>query len=121
MQYAVAAALTGDRSHQVQFRKDLQARATLTTERMNAIDGMSCVAPRSAFYAMPKVELPPGKTDADFVLGLLRTKGVLTVYGSGFGTALEDGFFRIVFLASLDELSAIYDDVANFTAEFRSS
>jgi len=36
-------------------------------------------------------------------------------------TALEDGFFRIVFLASLDELSAIYDDVEEFTAEFRSA
>jgi aspartate/methionine/tyrosine aminotransferase len=121
MQYAVTAALTGDRSHQIQFRKDLKARAELTTTRMNAIDGISCVAPRSAFYAMPKVELPRGKTDTDFVLGLLRTKGVLTVYGSGFGTALEDGFFRIVFLAPLDELSAIYDDVADFTAEFRSA
>jgi len=77
--------------------------------------------PKSAFYAMPKVELPPGKKDTDYVLGLLRSKGVLTVYGSGFGTALEDGFFRIVFLASLQELGAIYDDVANFTAEFRSS
>ncbi|MEO7158229.1 MAG: aminotransferase class I/II-fold pyridoxal phosphate-dependent enzyme [Vicinamibacterales bacterium] len=121
MQYAVTAALTGDRSHQVHFRKELKARADLTTQRMNAIDGISCVAPRSAFYAMPKVELPPGKTDADFVLGLLRATGVLTVYGSGFGTPLEDGFFRIVFLASLDELSAIYDDVANFTAAFRSS
>ena len=121
MQYAVTAALTGDRSHQVDFRKQLRARAELTTTRMNAISGMSCVMPKSAFYAMPKVELPPGKTDTDFVLGLLRAKGVLTVYGSGFGTALEDGFFRIVFLAALDELSAIYDDVADFTAEFRSS
>ena len=78
---------------------------------MNAIPGMSCVAPQSAFYAMPKVDLPPGKTDVDYVLGLLRSKGVLCVYGSGFGTAPEDGFFRIVFLASPGELSAIYDDV----------
>ena len=77
--------------------------------------------PKSAFYAMPKVELPPGKSDTDFVLGLLRSKGVLTVYGSGFATALDDGFFRIVFLASPQELSAIYDDVADFTAEFRST
>jgi len=121
MQYAVAAALNGDRSHQVEFRKQLRARAELTANRMNAIPGMSCVMPQSAFYAMPKVELPEGKTDTDFVLGLLRSKGVLTVYGSGFGTALEDGFFRIVFLAALDELSAIYDDVAEFTAEFRSA
>ena len=121
MQYAVTAALTGDRSHQVVFREQLRARAELTTSRMNAIPGMSCVMPRSAFYAMPKVDLPSGKSDTDFVLGLLRSKGVLTVYGSGFGTALEDGFFRIVFLASLDELSAIFDDVADFTAEFRTA
>ena len=121
MQYAVTAALTGDRSHQVAFRHALRVRAELTTTRMNAIPGMSCVMPKGAFYAMPKVELPRGKTDVDFVLGLLRAKGVLTVYGSGFGTALGNGFFRIVFLASPEELGAIYDDVADFTAEFRSA
>ena len=75
MQYAVTAALTGDRSHQVAFRKALRERAELTTTRMNAIPGMSCVMPKGAFYAMPKVELPPGKTDTDFVLGLLRCEG----------------------------------------------
>jgi alanine-synthesizing transaminase len=121
MQYAVTAALTGDRSHQHAFRRHLRERAELTTRRMNAIPGMSCVAPRSAFYAMPKVELPPGRTDVDYVLGLLRATGVLCVYGSGFGTAPEDGFFRIVFLASPGELEAIYDDVAEFTAAFRSA
>ncbi|MDP2388924.1 MAG: aminotransferase class I/II-fold pyridoxal phosphate-dependent enzyme [Acidobacteriota bacterium] len=118
MQFAVTAALTGDRSHQVSFRQQLRERAELTTARMNAISGMSCVAPRGAFYAMPKVDLPPGKTDVDFVLGLLRAKGILCVYGSGFGTAPEDGFFRIVFLAPPAELSAIYDEVAAFTKEF---
>ena len=85
---------------------------------MNAIPGMSCVAPRGAFYAMPKVELPPGKTDVDFVLGLLRAKGILCVYGSGFGTVPEDGFFRVVFLASPRELGAVYDDMAAFTRDF---
>jgi alanine-synthesizing transaminase len=121
MQYAVTAALTGDRSHQHTFRQQLRERAALTTRRMNAIPGVSCVAPRSAFYAMPKVELPPGKTDVDYVLGLLRTKGVLCVYGSGFGTAPDDGFFRIVFLASPGELDAIYNDVDDFTRQFRSA
>ena len=96
----------------------LRERAALTTARMNAIPGMSCVAPRGAFYAMPKVELPKGKTDVDFVLGLLRAKGILTVYGSGFGTAPEDGFFRIVFLATPQDLGAIYDDVNAFTRAF---
>ena len=40
MQYAVAAALTGDRSHQVTFRAALAERARITTERLNAIPGM---------------------------------------------------------------------------------
>ena len=49
---------------------------------------------------MPRVSLPPGVTDEDYVLGLLRATGVLCVYGSGFGTEPQDGFFRVVFLAS---------------------
>jgi alanine-synthesizing transaminase len=118
MQYAVTAALTGDRSHQEVFRHELRARATLTTERLNAIDGMRCVQPRGAFYAMPQVSLPPGSSDADYVLGLLRATGILCVYGSGFGTRPEDGFFRVVFLAPPAELGAIYDDIAGFTREY---
>lgn len=118
MQYAVTAALTGDRSHQEPFRKALAERATLTATRLNAIPGMRCVTPRGAFYAMPQVSLPPGKTDEDYVLGLLRATGILCVYGSGFNTAPEDGLFRIVFLAPVAELSAIYDDIDRFTREF---
>jgi alanine-synthesizing transaminase len=118
MQYGVVAALTGDRSHQETFREQLRQRAALTTTRLNAIEGISCIAPRGAFYAMPKVALPPGRTDADYVLALLRRTGILCVYGSGFGTAPEEGFFRVVFLASSDELSAIYDDIATFTRDY---
>jgi len=118
MEHAIVAALNGDRSHQVAFRAALAERAELTMNRLNSIDGISCVAPSAAFYVMPRVELPPGKTDADFVLGLLRATGILCVYGSGFGTRPEDGFFRIVFLASPAELSSIYDDIAAFTREF---
>jgi alanine-synthesizing transaminase len=118
MQYALAAALNGDRRHQQEFRDALRARAEVTTERLNAIDGMSVAAPSAAFYAMPRVTLPPGKTDADYVLALLRATGVLCVYGSGFGTRPEEGYFRVVFLASPSELSGIYDLIADFTREF---
>ena len=120
MQHAVAAALAGDRSHQDDFRRQLQERATVTTRRLNAIEGISCVPPAAAFYAMPKVELPPGRTDQDFILGLLRETGVLCVYGSGFGTAPTDGFFRIVFLASPSELNTYFDAIEAFTGAFLS-
>jgi alanine-synthesizing transaminase len=118
MEYAIVAALTGDRSHQETFRAALRVRGDLTTARLNAIDGITAVAPTAAFYSMPRVALPPGTTDADYVLALLRATGVLCVYGSGFGTRPEDGFFRVVFLASPDELSAIYDDIGEFTKTF---
>lgn len=118
MQYAVAPALDGDRSHQHEFATALQARAELTTRRINAIPGMTCVMPRAAFYAMPQVNLPPGRTDEDYVLGLLRAAGILCVYGSGFGMPADQGYFRIVFLASPSELDSIYDRMAEFTAGF---
>jgi alanine-synthesizing transaminase len=121
MEHAIVAALTGDRSHQETFRAALRLRADLTTERLNAIDGISVVRPSAAFYVMPKIALPSGTTDADYVLALLRATGVLCVYGSGFGTRPEDGFFRIVFLASPEELSGIYDDIAAFTKTFLAS
>jgi alanine-synthesizing transaminase len=115
MQYAVSAALTGDRSHQVRFRQALAERGRLTTSALSAIPGMHCVAPRAAFYAMPWVELPRGRTDQDFVLALLRETGILCVYGSGFGMPAERGCFRVVFLASLEELTKVYADIAAFT------
>jgi aspartate/methionine/tyrosine aminotransferase len=118
MQYAVAPALTGDRSHQVAFRKALAERGRLTTESLNAIPGIRCVAPRAAFYAMPFVSLPPGRTDEDYVLALLRATGILCVYGSGFGMPATLGSFRIVFLADPAELATVYADIGAFTRDY---
>ncbi len=118
MQYAITEALTGDRSHQVGLRAALRERAAVTTEALNAIPGITCVAPRAAFYAMPRVALPPGVTDQDYVLALLRATGILCVYGSGFGTAPQDGFFRVVFLAQPADLVGIYNRLGAFTRSF---
>src|SRR5205814_8814143 len=43
MQYAVAGALTGDRSHQIGFRRDLKARSDLTVHRLCAMPCVTCV------------------------------------------------------------------------------
>jgi alanine-synthesizing transaminase len=121
MQHAIVAALTGDRSHQESFRAALRERAALTASRLSAMPGVSCVAPSAAFYAMPKIDLLPGRTDEDYVLSLLRATGILCVHGSGFGLPARDGFLRIVFLAPLSDLAAIYDDMAAFTREYRAA
>jgi len=121
MQHAVAAALSGDRTYQNDFRSELKVRAELTSKRLNNIPGISCVPPAAAFYAMPKVDLPDGRTDEEFVLGLLHQTGILCVYGSGFGTDPGDGFFRIVFLASPDKLNNYCDAIAEFAVDFLAS
>ena len=118
VQYAVTSALRGDRSHQMMFRAALKERAAITTTSLNQIPGMSCVAPTAAFYAMPRVELPPGRTDEDYVLALLRATGVLCVYGSGFNMPANEGYMRVVFLASPAELREIYGLVGEFTRDF---
>ena len=118
MQYGITAALTGDRSHQREFQRALRVRSDLTVSRLGAIPGISVVAPTAAFYAMPKVDLPRGRTDEDFIVGLVRETGILCVYGSGFGLPADQGYFRVVFLASPDELGVIYDDLAAFTGRF---
>ena len=120
MQFGIQAALTGDRSHQKTFVRALRERADLSVARLKAMPGIEVVPPQAAFYVMPKVNLPPGKTDEDFVLALLRETGILCVYGSGFGTRPEDGFLRIVFLASPAELGAIYDEFGAFTKQYLS-
>jgi len=118
MQHAIPAALNGDRSHQGTFRAALRERAQVTVDMLRAIPGVSCSAPAAAFYAMPKVELPAGRTDEDYVLGLLRATGVLCVYGSGFGMPAAEGFLRIVFLAPPDDLREIYQLMGSFTADY---
>jgi aspartate/methionine/tyrosine aminotransferase len=118
MQHAIAAALTGDRTHQRTFRAALETRAAVTTKALQSMAGVSCVAPQAAFYVMPKVALPPGRTDEDYVLSLLKATGILCVHGSGFGMRPADGFFRIVFLASPDELREIFALMADFTASY---
>lgn len=118
MQHAIAAALTGSRSHQSTFVEALKERAQLITGRLQAVEGIRCTPPAAAFYVMPQVALPPGKTDEDYVLGLLRETGLLCVHGSGFNLDPRAGYFRIVFLSNPAELRAGCDAIAAFTREF---
>lgn len=121
MQHAVAAALAGDRSYQHEFRRQLGERAELTARRLNAIDGVRCVPPAAAFYALPRFELPPGRTDFDFVRGLLRETGILCVHGSGFGMDPSEGYVRIIFLADPDRLDTYFNQIEAFTAAYCSA
>jgi alanine-synthesizing transaminase len=120
-QYAIVAALSGDRSHQQVFRAALAERAALVTSQLTAPPNLTCIAPSAAFYAMPRVALPAGRTDEQFVIELLRATGILCVHGSGFGMSPSEGFFRIVFLPPPAELAETCAAIGAFAGAFSSS
>ena len=118
MQHAITPALTGDRSHQTRFRAALRERAELVHARANAVPGMTSTMPHAAFYAFPRLALPPGKTDSDFIIELVHATGVLCVNGSGFGMDPAEGYFRMVTLAPPSQLNEIWNAIDEFTRTF---
>jgi aspartate/methionine/tyrosine aminotransferase len=54
------------------------------------------------------------KSDADFVIDLLRNTGVLTVHGSGFGRQYGFEHFRIVYLPPVEVLEEAMDRLEKF-------
>ena len=56
----------------------------------------------------------------EFVLNLLKSKGVLTVHGSGFGTKYGSGHFRLVFLPNMEKLNSALDKIEDFISSFKS-
>lgn len=119
-QHAVPVAMNLPKSYLDATMARLRAQRDVTYDMLNRIEGFSCNKPQGAFYAMAQVDLRDGElgTDEEFVLGLLREKGVLFVHGSGFGTNPKDGFFRIVFLPDVETLKDVYHRVADFAANF---
>ena len=106
MEYAIVAALER-RPHRTsrRFATALRERSELTV-RAAERDRRHCRSCRRRRRSTRcrRWRCRRATTDADYVLALLRATGVLCVYGSGFGTKPEDGFFRVVFLASPAEL-----------------
>jgi len=114
-QYAINAALEGSQDHLVEVTKKLRSRRDLTIQWCKATPRVSCVSPRGAFYAFPRLEIPD--SDEQFVKELLQTKHVLAVHGSGFGQKAGTKHFRIVFLPDEQTLQAAYRGIGEFMAE----
>jgi len=81
-------------------------------EWCNSTPRVSCVAPRGAFYAFPRIDIP--ESDDVFVKELLVQKHVCVVHGSGFGQKPGTQHFRIVFLPTEETLAKAYSGIAEF-------
>lgn len=117
VQKAALESLRGPQEYIAEFVSELKKRRDLVVKRLNSIPGLSCSNPKGAFYAFPKIETNRYISDKEFVLKLLETKGVLTVYGSGFGTKYGSGYFRMVFLPSLQTLDSALNKIEDFMSQ----
>lgn len=114
VQIAAVQALRGPQDHIPVMVDKLRKRRDLVVKRLNGM-GIQCKLPRGAFYAFPKIELGSRwKDDKQFVIDLLNSTGVLTVHGSGFGSAYGSGHFRIVYLPPEDVLERAMDKLEKF-------
>ena len=111
-QYAIRPALEGSQNHLIEVRRKLRSRRDLTVKWCNSTPRVSCVSPRGAFYAYPRLDIPEG--DDVFVKELLLQKYVLVVHGSGFGQKPGTRHFRIVFLPDEHILSRAYAAIGEF-------
>lgn len=111
-QYAIKAALEGPQDHLKEVAVKLRSRRDLTMKWCNSTKRVSCVAPKGAFYAFPRLDIP--ESDDVFVKELLVQKHVLVVHGSGFGQKAGTKHFRIVFLPDEQTLTTAYAGIADF-------
>ncbi|MEM4286146.1 MAG: aminotransferase class I/II-fold pyridoxal phosphate-dependent enzyme [Candidatus Nitrosocaldus sp.] len=105
VQIAAVEALRGPQDHIKDMVSILNARRDYVMKRLDAIHGVNMyVKPKGAFYIFPRIDGSLGyKSDVEFVLDLLKSKNVLVVHGSGFGS-MGYMHFRLVYLPSLDVL-----------------
>jgi alanine-synthesizing transaminase len=78
------------------------------------MNNISCSNPKGAFYVFPKIEDNKYVSDKEFVIQLLKTTGILTVHGSGFGTQYGTGHFRMVFLPEIPILEKALNKIEKF-------
>ena len=116
VQHAALESLRGPQDYISHFVTEIKKRRDLVIKRLNEMPGISCPNPKGAFYAFPKIEDNRYSTDKEFVTKLLETKGVLTVYGSGFGKQYGSGHFRLVYLPSLEILDSAMNKIEDFVS-----
>ena len=109
-QYAALAGISGSNDFLKPCLKAFDERRHFVVNKLNSIQGISCLLPKGAFYAFPNVSGLVGKktnngkilnNDTDIVEWLLETAEVAAVPGVAFGL---EPFFRVSYATSLELL-----------------
>jgi len=101
-QLAAAHALYTQDAEIERMRAAYERRRDLICDEISKISGMSCRAPKGAFYLFPNIT-GTGLNSRDFCMELLRATGVAAVPGSGFGEGGE-GYIRMCYATSEENI-----------------
>ncbi len=115
-QYAAVAALRDGDEDVENMRNEYNGRRRYLLKRFSEM-GLPCFEPFGAFYMFPCIK-EFGITSDEFALQLLEDQKVAVVPGTAFGDSGE-GFLRISYAYSLENLKEAMDRIEVFIAKLR--
>ena len=118
-QAATIAALEGPQGEIEMMRQTFAERRNYMVERINSIEGVSCIKPEGAFYVMMNISKLLGKeiqgkvinNSDDFAELLLEKAKVALVPGAGFGA---EGYVRWSYATSMENIKKGLDRLEEF-------
>lgn len=121
-QYASVEALAGDQSAIETMRSAFDERRRYIVDRINSIDGVSCLDPDGAFYVFMNIKQLLGstlygkkiETSDDFAQSLLENGLVAVVPGNAFGA---EGYVRWSYATSMENIIKGMDRLEKFLKE----
>lgn len=111
-QYAAIEALKNGDKDIANMRKSYDERRRYLLKRLSDI-GMPAFEPQGAFYIFPSIQ-GFGMSSDEFATKLLKSQKLAVVPGNAFGNSGE-GFIRISYAYSIDQLREALDRIAIFT------
>jgi aspartate aminotransferase len=111
-QYAGVAALSGPQTNVDHMVSEFDKRRKLVVEGLNKLPGVSCIAPKGAFYAFPNVTKTGWKAKK-LATALLDEAGVALIGGPDFGI-LGEGYMRLSYANSAENILRALDRVGEF-------
>ena len=115
-QYAAVEALKNGDADVEMMREQYNQRRRYLLHRFKEM-GLECFEPFGAFYTFPCIK-EFGMTSDEFANELLKSKKVAVVPGTAFGASGE-GFVRISYAYSIDNLRIALDRIEQFITELR--
>lgn len=115
-QYAAVEALRNGDKDVLEMRDSYNQRRRFLVHTFRNM-GLKCFEPFGAFYIFPSIK-ELGMTSEVFAQELLKRYKVAVVPGTAFGDSGE-GFLRISYAYSLEELKTATDRIAKFVAEIK--